>query len=197
MRSGGSSVPPRWRPRGSTARSADAPFELVGPRLLCFPVNNEGLSALAAAGVIDKPLANAECPTGAGAPPDRGKSAFYALRIGSGSFLTAPGEVFPELYYGVSVLNRRRRIGDYVARTRPFRVRGAQPSRARSAGRAFGPAYEPTIRAAQPARFATPVNFLIGYTPDLLGYIVPGYDFFWLGGPGWLRRPGRGDRGSV
>jgi hypothetical protein len=52
----------------------DAPFEFHGPRLLCFPVNNEGLAALAIAGVIDKPLANAECPTQAGDPPDRAKT---------------------------------------------------------------------------------------------------------------------------
>jgi hypothetical protein len=166
------------------------PFELIGPRLLCFPVNNEGLAALAGAGVIDKPLANAECPTGSGQPPDRAKSAFYALRIGSGSFVTAPGEVQPELYYGVSVMNRSVPIGDYVMpNPAHFTCAGHSHHGPDQPGAHSDRPYEPAIRPAQQARFGTRVNFLIGYTPDLLGYIVPGYDFFWLGGQGGFGIP--------
>ena len=175
---------------GESFDPADAPFELVGPRLLCFPVNNEGLAALAAAGVINKPLANPDCPTEAGAPPDRAKTNLYALRIGSASFLTAPGEVFPELYYGVSVLNRSAPLGDYV-NPNPAALECAARSHhgaVQPGGHSDRP-YEPTIRAAQITRFGTRVNFLIGYTPDLLGYIVPGYDFFWLGGAGGFGVP--------
>jgi hypothetical protein len=54
-------------------------------------------------------------------------------------------------------------------------------------------AQRPSVRAGDPgcqkARFGARVNFLIGYTPDLLGYIVPGYDFYWLGGPGGFGLP--------
>ena len=163
----------------------DAPFELVGPHQLCFPVNNEGLLALAAAGVIDKPLVNADCPAQSGAPPERGKTNLWALRIGSASFLTAPGEVFPELYYGVSVMNRGVPTSEYVS-PNPAALECAVRSHhgATQPGGHSDRPYEPTIRGAQVTRFGARVNFLIGYTPDLLGYIVPGYDYFWRGGPG-------------
>lgn len=99
---------------GEEPDPAQAAFEFLGPKLLCFPVNNEGLLALAAAGVIDKPLASPECPAEESEAPDRAKSAFYAFRIGSGTFLTAPGEVAPELYYGISSTNRADVTSEYV-----------------------------------------------------------------------------------
>jgi hypothetical protein len=53
-----------------------------------------------------------------------------------------------------------------------------------AAGANTGRPYEPSLRDAQVARFGASTNFLIGYAPDLLGYIVPGYDFSWYVAPG-------------
>ena len=155
-------------------------FELLGPSLLCYPVNNAGLGALGAAGVIDKPFNDPACPPGLGNL--RAKTALYALRIGSGSFITVPGELAPELYHGVSRVNRASGIGDYV-RANPEALRCAARGHHDSPpGAHTGRPYEPDIRAAQAKRFGRGVHFVVGYTPDLLGYIVPGYDFFWFGG---------------
>lgn len=181
--------------RGEPLDPPNAPFEFHGPRLLCFPVNNEGLAALAAAGVIDKPLVNTQCPTEAGAPPERAKTTLYAFRIGSGSFLTMPGEIAPELYYGISQINR----STFNPATPGYDYVSPNPDAlacsARSHHGAVQPGahtdrpFEPDIREAQKARFGARVNFLIGYTPDLLGYVVPGYDYYWLGGPGGFGLP--------
>jgi len=65
--------------------------------------------------------------------------------------ITAPGEVFPELNYGVSQYHRT---------DCPAAVTG-QP-------------YEPSIRDAMTA----PYRFFVGLSPDEFGYIVPGYDFY-------------------
>ncbi|MFA5889733.1 MAG: hypothetical protein WDA27_02070 [Actinomycetota bacterium] len=167
---------------------------------LFVPINNEGLVALTAAGVIDKPAyvgstsatATAADLTGvrAGAPGGvDGKTTVYAWKIGSASFVTAPGELLPEIYWGLGSHNRATPVApndhfDYISpnpdalacAARPFsyeNVRGA------NTGRAF----EPGIRAAQVAKFGTAHNFLLGYTPDLLGYIVAGYDFAWYAAP--------------
>jgi hypothetical protein len=160
------------------------PFEIHGPQVFCFPVNNQGLAALGAAGVIDKPLANTDCPTTTQGPPQRAKSSLYALRIGSASFVTAPGELQPELYYGVKTYNRSASFGEYVNVNQ-----AALDCSARSHHNLANPGahsdrpYEPGIREFQVAKWGAKVNFLIGYSPDLLGYIVPGYDFHWVGAP--------------
>jgi hypothetical protein len=65
--------------------------------------------------------------------------------------LTAPGEVFPELFYGVE--QNRRRDCD-AANT--------------------GEPYEPAVRGLMTA----PYRLFIGLSPDEFGYIVPGYDFY-------------------
>ncbi len=65
--------------------------------------------------------------------------------------VTAPGELFPELYYGVA---RHHRTDCPAANT--------------------GAPYEPSIRDAMSARY----RLLIGLSPDEFGYIVPGYDFY-------------------
>ncbi|MEW6268951.1 MAG: hypothetical protein AB1689_06590 [Thermodesulfobacteriota bacterium] len=65
--------------------------------------------------------------------------------------LTVPGEVFPELYLGVAT---HRRTDCPAADT--------------------GRPAEPSIRDAMQA----PVKLVIGLSPDELGYIVPGYDFY-------------------
>ncbi len=84
------------------------------------------------------------------------KSTIYAFQIGQGTFTTAPGELFPEINYGLA--EHHRADIEKTTTGRPF---------------------EPAIRAAQPGSF----KFLIGYTPDLLGYIVPSYDFYVYGLP--------------
>jgi hypothetical protein len=65
--------------------------------------------------------------------------------------VTLPGEVFPELVYGVA---EHRRTDCPEADT------GAPP--------------EPSIREAMTA----PYRLFLGLSPDELGYIVPGYDFY-------------------
>jgi len=65
--------------------------------------------------------------------------------------VTAPGELFPELFYGV-----------------------AQHHRTDCPAADTGAPYEPSIRAAMTA----PYRLLIGLSPDEFGYIVPGYDFY-------------------
>ena len=65
--------------------------------------------------------------------------------------VTAPGELFPELFYGVE---EHGRSDCPAAHT--------------------GAPYEPSIRNAMIA----PHRWLIGLSPDQLGYIVPSYDFY-------------------
>lgn len=65
--------------------------------------------------------------------------------------VTVPGEIFPELYLGVAT---HRRTDCPAADT--------------------GRPAEPSIRDAM----AAPFKLVIGLSPDELGYIVPGYDFY-------------------
>jgi hypothetical protein len=116
-----------------------------------------------------------------------GKTTVYAFRIGPASFLTAPGELFPELYYGV---DGRDAVGGRPHR-RSVRIPGSDYDAtirdaylACSAAADTGRAAEPAIRPRQEERFRlASVHFLVGYSPDLYGYIVPGYDFAIYGVP--------------
>lgn len=65
--------------------------------------------------------------------------------------ITAPGELFPELFYGTE---EHHRTDCPAAHT--------------------GAPYEPSIRSAMTA----PYRFILGLSPDEFGYIVPGYDFY-------------------
>ncbi len=65
--------------------------------------------------------------------------------------VTAPGELFPELFYGTADFHRT----DCPAAT-------------------TGQPYEPSIRNAMRA----PYRLLLGLSPDEFGYIVPGNDFY-------------------
>ena len=65
--------------------------------------------------------------------------------------VTAPGELFPELFYGTA---------DFHRTDCPSANTGLP--------------YEPSIRNAMHA----PYRFLLGLSPDEFGYIVPGYDFY-------------------
>jgi hypothetical protein len=74
----------------------------------------------------------------------------YAIELGDAQVITAPGELFPEVFYGVAK-NRRT---DCPAED------SKRPA-------------EPAVRDFMKAKY----KFIFGLTPDELGYIVPGYDF--------------------
>lgn len=123
-----------------------------------LPVTNQGLRVLVILGVVDVPTYVAErWPLGYGFGTSI-RTAVYHLRLGQGSFITAPGDVFPELYYGLD--NHHRPGLDIAGTGRPF---------------------EPGVRPLQPGQY----KFFAGYTADALGYIVPGYDFRIYGLP-WV-----------
>jgi len=77
-------------------------------------------------------------------------STIYSLRIGDAQIVTAPGELFPEIFYGVP--KYRRRDCPQADTGRPA---------------------EPAVRDSMTA----PYRFVFGLAPDELGYLVPGYDF--------------------
>jgi hypothetical protein len=96
----------------------------------------------------------AQCPPGAGiCPPVEQYLLTLNDRAGAPlvQVVTAPGEVFPELFYGTE-----------------------QHHRTDCPAAATGEPYEPSIRDAMTA----PYRLLIGLSPDEFGYIVPGYDFY-------------------
>ncbi|MEW5934842.1 MAG: hypothetical protein AB1816_14800, partial [Bacillota bacterium] len=134
-----------------------ATFLQVRARDLYVPVTNQALRLLAVLGVLDVPVYLSDRWRVHPLLGTSIKTAMYAIRIGEGTFTTVPGELFPEINFG---LERHHRPD--LART--------------GTGRPF----EPCIRDQQPGKY----RFLIGYTPDLLGYIVPGYDFYIYGLPG-------------
>lgn len=75
----------------------------------------------------------------------------YLVTIGDAQIITTPGELFPEVFYGVE---KYRRADCPEADTkRPI---------------------EPSVRDRMKAKY----KFIIGLCPDEFGYIVPGYDFF-------------------
>ncbi len=74
----------------------------------------------------------------------------YSLRIGDAQIVTVPGELFPEVFYGVE---------KYKRKDCP-RADTGRPS-------------EPAVRDAMTGRY----KFIFGLSPDELGYLVPGYDF--------------------
>jgi len=94
------------------------------------------------------------CPPGTGiCPPVEQYLLTLVGRAGRplAQIITAPGELFPELFYGTA---QHHRTDCPAANT-------AEP-------------YEPSIRDAMTAKY----RFLIGLSPDEFGYIVPGYDFY-------------------
>ena len=108
------------------------------------PMDNVGYAFLASKGVLDTmPM------------PREGEqleleSTVYAITIGDAQVITAPGELFPEVFYGVE-RNRRRDC---------------------SAADTKRPA-EPGVRDRMTKKY----KFVFGLCPDEFGYIVPGYDF--------------------
>lgn len=96
----------------------------------------------------------AQCPGGAGLCALLEQAAItIADRAGKPQIqlVTVPGEIFPELYLGVAT---HRRTDCPAADT--------------------GRPAEPSIRDAMSA----PFKLVVGLSPDELGYVVPGYDFY-------------------
>ncbi len=108
------------------------------------PMDNEGYLFLAKLGVFDTiPV------TDDGSIPEF-KTSIYAIDLGDAQIVTTPGELLPEVFYGVA---KHRRTDCPAADT------GAPP--------------EPSIRDAMTAKY----RFMFGLCPDELGYIVPKYDW--------------------
>jgi len=108
------------------------------------PMDNAGYMFLTSKGVLDAiPL-----PSDGSAPVVR--TWIYAITLGDAQFITTPGELFPEIFYGVA---KHRRSDCSSAST--------------------GRPYEPAVRERMAAKY----RFVLGLCPDELGYLVPGYDF--------------------
>ncbi len=108
------------------------------------PMDNAGYVFLASKGVLDTmPM------------PREGEqleleTTVYAITIGDAQIITTPGELFPEVFYGVE--KYRRRDCNEADTKRPA---------------------EPGVRDRMTKKY----KFVFGLCPDEFGYIVPGYDF--------------------
>ena len=108
------------------------------------PMDNAGYSFLMDAGVLRTP-AKWQSEQGVEVVTE-----VSLLRLGDAQFLTTPGELFPEVFYGVAA---HRRTDCPAADT--------------------GRPAEPAVRPLMTAKY----KFVLGLSPEELGYIVPGYDF--------------------
>jgi hypothetical protein len=108
------------------------------------PMDNQGYSLLAGKSVLD----TLPAPQ-AGQKVDI-ETTVYAITLGDAQMITTPGELFPEIFYGVE---RYKRKDCMEADTR-------RPA-------------EPGVRERMTKKY----KFVIGLCPDEFGYIVPGYDF--------------------
>jgi hypothetical protein len=108
------------------------------------PMDNAGYLFLASKGVLDTMPMPRE-----GQRPDL-ETTVYAITIGDAQIITTPGELFPEVFYGVEKY-RRRDCAEADTR-RPA---------------------EPGVRDRMTKKY----KFVFGLCPDEFGYIVPGYDF--------------------
>jgi hypothetical protein len=116
----------------------------IQKRELRVPMDNLGYQFLINKGV----LARIHGFDAAGGP--QVVSTVYAVRLGDAQIVTVPGELFPEVYYGVA--KHRREDCSKAATGRPP---------------------EPPVREFMTAKY----KFVFGLSPDELGYFVPGYDF--------------------
>lgn len=107
------------------------------------PMDNEGYSFLTGRGVLDV----LETRLGESTKVD---ARVYLITLGDVQIITTPGELFPEVYYGVE--KHRRRDCPAADTNRPA---------------------EPGVRDQMTAKY----KFVLGLCPDEFGYIVPGYDF--------------------
>jgi hypothetical protein len=108
------------------------------------PMDNTGYLFLASKGVLDTMPMPRE-----GERPEL-DTTVYAITIGDAQIITSPGELFPEVFYGVE--KYRRRDCNEADTKRPA---------------------EPGVRDLMTKKY----KFVFGLCPDEFGYIVPGYDF--------------------
>lgn len=108
------------------------------------PMDNQGYLFLARLGVFDT------IPVPADGSQPQFKTWIYALTLGDAQIVTTPGELLPEVFYGVA---KHKRTDCPAADT--------------------GAPSEPSIRDAMTAKY----RFMFGLCPDELGYIVPMYDW--------------------
>ncbi len=111
---------------------------------LHVPMDNQGYAILLKLGVLD----TAMNPDANGQPQSR--TTIYAINLGDAQIVTTPGELFPEIFYG---LEQYRRNDCPAADT--------------------GAPLEPNIRGAMTKKY----RFMFGLCPDEFGYIVPAHDF--------------------
>ncbi len=111
---------------------------------LQLPMDNQGYMLAAKLGVFDTIRLPAD-----GSMPQF-KTWIYAIKLGDAQIVTTPGELFPEVFYGV-----------------------AKYKRSDCAEADTGAPSEPSIRDAMTSKY----RLMFGLCPDEFGYIVPGYDF--------------------
>jgi hypothetical protein len=107
-------------------------------------MDNQGYLFLAGRSVLD----TLPAPQ-AGAKVDI-ETTVYPITLGDAQIITTPGELFPEVFYGVERYKRKDCVEADTKR----------------------PA-EPSVRERMTKKY----KFVIGLCPDEFGYIVPGYDF--------------------
>ena len=112
--------------------------------VLRAPMDNAGYLFLANKGVLDTMPVPRD-----GERPEL-ETTVYAITVGDAQIITTPGELFPEVFYGVEKYRRRD---------------CAQADTKRPA--------EPSVRDLMTRKY----KFVFGLCPDEFGYIVPGYDF--------------------
>jgi len=126
------------------ARGTDAGVGslVLRSKRITAPVTNPGYLAAMKAGLLTNFSGDAASPTV--------NTTLYYLKLGPADFVTLPGEIFPELIYGVEQ-HRRTDCPDA------------------NNGRPYEPAAAPLLKSKY--------RFWIGLAPDELGYVVPQYDF--------------------
>ena len=112
--------------------------------VLRAPMDNAGYLFLASKGVLDTMP-----PPRAGDNPEI-ETTVYAITIGDAQIVTVPGELFPEVFYGVDK-HKRDDCPEADTKLPP----------------------EPSVRDRMKKKY----RFVFGLCPDEFGYIVPGYDY--------------------
>ncbi len=124
-----------WSPvSGIDVREAD----------LRSPMDNQGYSFLMNKGVLAQPV------TWSSSHGTHVVTKVFVITMGDAQIITTPGELFPEVFYGVA---------NYRRKDCPAADTGRAP--------------EPALRPLMTAKY----KFVFGLSPDELGYLVPGYDF--------------------
>jgi hypothetical protein len=126
------------------AEWSTAPTLSIQKRELRVPMDNPGYQFLISKGILP------QLPGFDAAGGQQVASTLYAMRLGDAQIITVPGELFPEVFYGVAM---HHRVDCPQADT------GRPP--------------EPAVRDFMDAKY----KFIFGLSPDELGYLVPGYDF--------------------